>query len=96
MGPFRRYIVQRLVASGLTLLGVSCIIFLMVRLLPGDPARVIAGLLASELIARKAKDFKPFVFIFFEDAFQGFILRSQAAFGGHVDNQQDFAFVRCQ
>jgi len=48
MGPFRRYIVQRLVASGLTLLGVSCIIFLMVRLLPGDPARVIAGLLASE------------------------------------------------
>jgi len=48
MGTFRRYIVQRLVASGLTLLGVSCIIFLMVRLLPGDPARVIAGLLASE------------------------------------------------
>ena len=48
MGPFRRYIVQRLVASGLTLLGVSGIIFLMVRLLPGDPARVIAGLLASE------------------------------------------------
>jgi len=48
MGMLRRYIVQRLVASGLTLLGVSCIIFLMVRLLPGDPARVIAGLLASE------------------------------------------------
>jgi peptide/nickel transport system permease protein len=48
MGTFRRYIVQRLVASVLTLLGVSCIIFLMVRLLPGDPARVIAGLLASE------------------------------------------------
>lgn len=47
MGTFRRYIVQRLVASCLTLLGVSCIIFLMVRLLPGDPARVIAGLLAS-------------------------------------------------
>jgi ABC-type dipeptide/oligopeptide/nickel transport system permease component len=44
----RRYIIQRLVASGLTLLGVSCIIFVMVRLLPGDPARVIAGLLASE------------------------------------------------
>lgn len=48
MGILRRYIVQRLVASGLTLLGVSCIIFLMVRLLPGDPARIIAGLLASE------------------------------------------------
>ena len=41
MGPFRRYIVQRLVASGLTLLGVSCIIFLIIRLLPEDPARVI-------------------------------------------------------
>src|SRR5438093_1171534 len=47
-GTLRRYIIQRLVASGLTLLGVSGIIFLMVRLLPGDPARVIAGLLASE------------------------------------------------
>ena len=48
MSTFRRYVVQRLVASCLTLLGVSCVIFLMVRLLPGDPARVIAGLLASE------------------------------------------------
>ena len=48
MGTFRRYMVQRLVASVLTQLGVSCIVFLMVRLLPGDPARVIAGLLASE------------------------------------------------
>jgi ABC-type dipeptide/oligopeptide/nickel transport system permease component len=28
--------------------GVSFIVFLMVRLLPGDPARIIAGLLASE------------------------------------------------
>ena len=43
MGTLRRYVIQRLVASALTLLGVSCIIFLMVRLLPGDPARVIAG-----------------------------------------------------
>ncbi len=48
MSTLRRYVIQRLVASGLTLLGVSCIIFVMVRLLPGDPARVIAGLLASE------------------------------------------------
>ena len=48
MGTLRRYVIQRLVASGLTLLGVSCIIFVLVRLLPGDPARVIAGLLASE------------------------------------------------
>jgi peptide/nickel transport system permease protein len=48
MGTLRRYVIQRLVASGFTLLGVSCIVFVMVRLLPGDPARVIAGLLASE------------------------------------------------
>jgi len=48
MRTFRRYLVHRLVASGITLLGVSFLVFLMVRLLPGDPARVIAGLLASE------------------------------------------------
>ncbi len=44
----RGYLAQRLVASVITLLGVSIIVFLMVRMLPGDPARVIAGLLASE------------------------------------------------
>jgi len=43
-----RYIGQRFVASAITLLGVSLIIFLMLRLLPGDPARILAGLLASE------------------------------------------------
>src|SRR6266702_117234 len=30
------------------LLGVSFVVFMMVRLLPGDPARMVAGLLASE------------------------------------------------
>jgi ABC-type dipeptide/oligopeptide/nickel transport system permease component len=44
----RRYLAQRVLASAITLLGVSFIVFLMVRLLPGDPARVIAGLLATE------------------------------------------------
>jgi ABC-type dipeptide/oligopeptide/nickel transport system permease component len=48
MTRFRRYLAERCVASAVTLLGVSCIVFLMARLLPGDPARVIAGLLASE------------------------------------------------
>lgn len=48
MASLYRYIVQRVIAALLTLLGVSCLVFLMVRLLPGDPARVIAGLLASE------------------------------------------------
>jgi ABC-type dipeptide/oligopeptide/nickel transport system permease component len=45
---FRQYLAQRLVASAVTLLGVSVIVFLMVRVLPGDPAQVLAGLLATE------------------------------------------------
>lgn len=48
MATLSHYIVQRVLAAALTLLGVSCLVFLMVRLLPGDPARVIAGVLASE------------------------------------------------
>ncbi len=43
-----RYLARRLVATLPTLLGVATIIFLIVHLLPGDPARLIAGLLASE------------------------------------------------
>jgi peptide/nickel transport system permease protein/oligopeptide transport system permease protein len=42
------YIVRRLLAAVPTLLGVSLVVFMMVRLLPGDPARVVAGMLASE------------------------------------------------
>ncbi len=57
---------------------------------------VCAGLLAGELIARKAKDLKAFVFVFFEDGFQGFVLRRQAAFGGDIDNEENFAFVGAQ
>ena len=48
MSLFRQYLAQRLLASAVTLLGVSIIVFLMVRLLPGDPAQVLAGLLATE------------------------------------------------
>jgi peptide/nickel transport system permease protein len=48
MNLFRQYLAQRFVASVITLLGVSLIVFLMLRLLPGDPARVLAGLLATE------------------------------------------------
>ncbi len=48
MNPFHRYLAQRFAASVVTLLGVSLIVFVMVRMLPGDPARVIAGLFASE------------------------------------------------
>jgi peptide/nickel transport system permease protein len=42
------YVARRLVAAVPTLLGVSVVVFMMVRLLPGDPARIVAGLLASE------------------------------------------------
>jgi ABC-type dipeptide/oligopeptide/nickel transport system permease component len=48
MSTLRRYFIRRLVASCITLVGVSFMVFLIVRLLPGDPARLIAGLLASE------------------------------------------------
>jgi len=48
MTGFWSYLFRRVVASLIAVFGVATIIFLMVRLLPGDPARVIAGLLASE------------------------------------------------
>ena len=43
-----KYILQRLIAAVPTLLGVGTVVFLMLHMLPGDPARVIAGLMASE------------------------------------------------
>lgn len=42
------YLIQRIIGVVLTVLFVAITIFLMVRLLPGDPARVIAGMLASQ------------------------------------------------
>lgn len=42
------YLLQRLIGVVLTVFFVAITVFLMVRLLPGDPARVIAGVLASE------------------------------------------------
>jgi peptide/nickel transport system permease protein/oligopeptide transport system permease protein len=42
------YLARRILVTIPTLAGVATVIFVMVRLLPGDPARVIAGLLASE------------------------------------------------
>ncbi|EKP95327.1 ABC transporter permease [Thermaerobacter subterraneus] len=43
----KRYIVKRLLAAVITLLGVTFAVFLTVRLIPGDPAVVIAGPMAS-------------------------------------------------
>lgn len=45
LGP---YILRRVGLALPTLLGVTVIIFLLIRLIPGDPARVIAGIQASE------------------------------------------------
>lgn len=42
------FLVRRLVDLALALIGVSVVVFLIVRLVPGDPARLIAGTEASE------------------------------------------------
>jgi peptide/nickel transport system permease protein len=42
------YLLRRLGLAIPTLLGVTIVVFLLVRMIPGDPARVIAGLLAGE------------------------------------------------
>lgn len=41
------YVARRVLAGIPTLWGVATVVFIMARLLPGDPARVIAGVLAS-------------------------------------------------
>ncbi len=50
------HVVRTLLLSLITLLGVSVIIFLMLRVLPGDPARVIAGLNASEATVQRIRE----------------------------------------
>lgn len=53
------YLVQRLTGALITLLGVSIFVFLMVKALPGDPARVIAGVDATvEEVARIREELK--------------------------------------
>lgn len=39
----RRYIIRKLISLPLILIGVSMLIFVSIRLLPGEPARVLAG-----------------------------------------------------
>jgi peptide/nickel transport system permease protein len=43
-----RYLARRFIAALVTLLGVSIIVFALLHLLPGDPARMIAGMTATE------------------------------------------------
>lgn len=45
--PMIAYVVRRLLLAIPTLLGVVTIVFISVRMLPGDPARVVAGLQAT-------------------------------------------------
>jgi peptide/nickel transport system permease protein/oligopeptide transport system permease protein len=48
MSSLTLYLLRRLSLAVPTLLGVTLVVFVMVRLIPGDPARVIAGLTASD------------------------------------------------
>ncbi len=50
------YVVQRLLGVVVTVFFVAITVFLMVRLLPGDPARVIAGVLASQADVERLRD----------------------------------------
>jgi ABC-type dipeptide/oligopeptide/nickel transport system permease component len=53
----RGYAVQRLLEMALVLLGMSVLVFLMIHLIPGDPALLIAGMEASpETVERIRRD----------------------------------------
>lgn len=49
------YLFRRIGLAMPTLFGVTLVIFLMIRLIPGDPARVIAGLQASDEEVRRIR-----------------------------------------
>ncbi|MEM2237634.1 MAG: ABC transporter permease [Candidatus Caldarchaeum sp.] len=73
-----KYVLRRLVQAVPTLVGVALIIFFMLRVLPGDPAVIIAGPEASkeqvEEIRRQLGLDKPLheqLFLFFGDLFRG-------------------------
>jgi peptide/nickel transport system permease protein len=52
---FVAYIVRRLATAVITLLGVIAVVVLMVKALPGDPARVIAGIQATPQQVEKVR-----------------------------------------
>jgi peptide/nickel transport system permease protein len=57
MTPFIRYLLRRLALTMITLLGVVVVVFFLMRVLPGNPAALRAGTLASdELIAQYEDD----------------------------------------
>jgi len=47
MGP---YLLKRIVLAAPVLVGVSIVVFTMVRLIPGDPAQLMAGQAATQEI----------------------------------------------
>lgn len=55
MTGFLGYLAQRIVGVVVTILLVAITIFLLVRILPGDPARVIAGVLASDVDVQRIR-----------------------------------------
>ncbi|HEY6102776.1 MAG TPA: ABC transporter permease [bacterium] len=55
MSSLSLYLLRRVALTIPTLAGVTIIIFLLIRLIPGDPARVIAGLTASDEEVRRIR-----------------------------------------
>src|SRR5882672_4812498 len=54
---------------------------------------IAAWLLRTEIVAGKSEHREAASLIFFMDSFQGLVLRSITAFGGHVDDQKHFACI---
>ncbi|MGD2050562.1 MAG: ABC transporter permease, partial [Chloroflexota bacterium] len=53
MSPLARYVFRRLLLATVTLVGVVVVVFILTNILPGNPAALRAGPLASEeLIAQ--------------------------------------------
>ncbi|HEY8417185.1 MAG TPA: nickel ABC transporter permease [Limnochordales bacterium] len=78
-----QYILRRLALMVPVLLGVSVIVFMMVRMIPGDPARVMAGEAASEVDVERIRQqlglhLRPVVQygIFLQNLFRGDLGRS--------------------
>jgi ABC-type dipeptide/oligopeptide/nickel transport system permease component len=55
MSDFIAYLIRRLVAAVITLLGVISVLVLTFQVLPGNPARVIAGMRASQAQVQKIR-----------------------------------------
>lgn len=47
----KAYVIKKLLSLPLILLGASLIVFLAIRMLPGDPARLMAGPQATQMMS---------------------------------------------